>query len=110
MIYIVEVPHQLPPRAWARDTEQEIIEVIYNKSYGHIDDGFEAHIDENAHDLQDHYVFMNEAEAHEALDDDDHTIHRHIEARIALRECLKDHYLGELFDNLDAFNTDYYII
>lgn len=97
MIYIVEVPHRLPPKAWARDTEQEIIEVIYENSYQHIDGGFEAHIDENAHDLQDHYVFMNEDEAHAALNDEDHTIRGHIGARKALRECLENHDLEALF-------------
>ena len=51
MIYIIEVPHRLPPTAWSADTLQDAHEQItYCDTTGDIDNYADA-FEYNAHDL-----------------------------------------------------------
>lgn len=74
MIYIVEIPHQRPPFAWAALDEFAVIGAIEktNIRNGDVPEygaSFQDWLDYNATDLSKQYVFMNGADAIDGLEE-----------------------------------------
>ena len=89
MIYIVETPHQLPPRAWfARDIEHARDVIASEDTTGDIDN-YEDALEYNAEDLAWQSV-LTEDEAQAIANDESawRTRHQGIKARHALMEVL----------------------
>lgn len=89
MIYIIETPHQLPPRAWfARDIEHACDVIANGDTTGDIDN-YEDALEYNAHDLAWQSV-LTEDEAQAIANDESawRTRHKGIEARHALMRLL----------------------
>ncbi len=94
MIYIIEIPHQLPPRVWVAANEREVIETILEVSSisdsGPRSANFDDCLEWNGHDLKCQRVYMTDDEAKAALANDSEwrRIHQGIQARIALEEVI----------------------
>ena len=96
MIYIIEIPHQRPPKCWAVHTEQQAIDAI-NDGARRCGEHFETLDDAlkyNGSDLSSQIVCSNDGGALACLADDD-MWHRHggAEAREALRGKMVRHGL-----------------
>lgn len=92
MIYIVEVPHQMPPKVWSRETRGGILSVIKNDPNSPPNGTFYDYLVWNGHDLSAQLVFMSTDEARSALYNGtfDH-VHQGIKAKHALEKCLEDY-------------------
>lgn len=94
MIYIIETPHQLPPRVWfARDIVHACNKIAIADITGDVTtrwiENFETPLEYNAHDLAWQEV-LTEDEAQAIANDENEwrTRHQGIEARHALMEVL----------------------
>ena len=95
-IYIVEIPHQRPPRCWSAPHRAAIIRLIEqaHEPGGGIDEFLQCsaapptywqYLDMNGHDLHSQMVFDSEAKAREALADENNwKRHGGLAARTAL--------------------------
>ncbi len=90
MIYIVEIPHQKPPRCWAVATAEQLINAIAesNPRCGELPEG--NSVDEwlyfNGRDLSNQYVFWTDEEAINGLNE--MSGHGSAEAHDALKATL----------------------
>lgn len=87
-IYVVEIPHQMPPIAWTAENEAELIAKVNEYTEEMISD-YDAAVAAIEHDRYAAMVFRSEAEAREALATDENwAIHQGLKAREALRDLL----------------------
>lgn len=87
-IYVVEIPHQMPPIAWAAEDEAELIAKVNAYTSEEISE-YEAAVDAIQRDLHTALIFTSEAEAREALAADENwELHQGWRAREALRDLL----------------------
>lgn len=73
MIYILEIPHQREPSVWAGENEADIVATVQNiNAYTGVEtnDDFWDCLAVNSRDLSRQVVYMDDAEAIAALNDD----------------------------------------
>lgn len=87
-IYIVEIPHQMPPVAWSAENEADLIAKVNAYTSEEISE-YEEAVDAIQRDLHTALIFTSEAEAREALAADANwEVHQGMRARAALRDLL----------------------
>jgi hypothetical protein len=72
MIYILEIPHQLPAKCWSCDSEADVVRVVTEsllskRSSYELPETFADAVEINGHDLHAQYDYMSDAEAIEGL-------------------------------------------
>ena len=87
-IYVVEIPHQMPPIAWAAENEAELIAKVNEYTSEEISE-YEEAVDALQRDLHTALIFTSEVEARDALAiDANWEVHQGWRAREALRDLL----------------------
>lgn len=87
-IYVVEIPHQMPPIAWAAENEADLIAKVNAYTSEEISE-YEEAVDAIQRDLHTALIFGSEAEARDALAADENwELHQGWRARAALRDLL----------------------
>ena len=93
MIYIVEIPHQMPAHCWAAANEEDAVSRIFNTfirsgDTPETDAPFSEWMDYNGSDLHSQHVYLTAAEAVAGLDGI--SGHQSGKATEALRKALLD--------------------
>lgn len=87
-IYVIEIPHQMPPIAWAASSSAELIAKVNEYTSEEISE-YEEAVDAIQRDLHTAMIFTSEAEARHALAiDANWEVHQGWRAREALRDLL----------------------
>jgi len=87
-IFVVEIPHQMPPIAWSAENEADLIAKVNECTSEEISE-YEAAVDAIQRDLHTALIFGSEAEARDALAADENwELHQGWRARAALRDLL----------------------
>lgn len=87
-IFVVEIPHQMPPIAWSAENEADLIAKVNAYTSEEISE-YEAAVDAIQRDLHTALIFTSEAEARDALAADENwELHQGWRARAALRDLL----------------------